>query len=380
MMSELHVQSRSVWWKRQDWLLTAAVVTLTGFGALLVWSATRSELIAAGRNPQTELIKHVVTIIIGTVLAVGVVRSRYLLLRAYAPVLYLLGVAGLVFVLYQGIEIDGIKAWIPLPGGFTLQPSEFAKLAIVLGVSIVLAETAQRGGAPTTKQVLLSLLIVGVPAVLILLEPDLGTTLVVGVIYLGLLSVSGSAARWSLGLGGIAVVGVVVALSTPLLLEGWQRQRLLIFMDPNSDLRNWGYQLSQVRIAIGGGGLLGTGFLNGPQTNGAFVPVQQTDFIFSAAAEQFGFVGGAFIIALLFLIVWRALRIALLSSDRFGRIAATGIATWIAFQSFENIGMNIGIMPMTGVPLPFVSSGGSSMFALWMAFGLLQNISIRASE
>ena len=380
-MSDFRSNNTQPWWQRQDWLLTGAVVSLTLLGSVLIYSATRNDLLAQGYSEYAELRKHLITVAVGVALALGIARSRYLLLRALAPILYLLGLLGLVLVLTKlGLELHNVKAWIPLPGGFTLQPSEFAKLAIVLGVAIVLAETKQRGEAPSTKQVLASLGLVAVPALLIMRQPDLGTMLIIGVMILGILSVSGVQARWPLGLGSTALLAATVLWISPKGLSGYQKDRLKVFIDPSVDPQGAGYQLRQVRMAIGSGGWTGTGLFEGPQTNGGFIPEQQTDFIFSAAGEQLGFLGAGLITILLFVIVWRALVIASRSSDRFGRIAATGIAAWVAFQTFENIGMNIGIMPMTGVPLPFLSSGGSSMFVLWMAFGLLQNIKMKESE
>jgi rod shape determining protein RodA len=334
-------------------------------------------LIADGTDPNAYLKREVLFIAIGLVLALWVARSRYTILRAYAPVLYVLGVIGLVAVLLIGFEQNGIRAWIRLPFGFTLQPAEFAKLAIVLGAALVLSETRTTSTEPENREVILTLLITAAPVLLIMMQPDLGTTLVIGVLTLGLLSVSGTSARWLLGLGGTAVIGVVTILAVPGLLQDYQKDRLRVFIDPTIDPQGAGYNLKQVRLAIGSGGWFGTGPFRGPQTNGRFIPEQQTDFIYSAIGEQFGFFGAALVIIGLFFVCWRAMKIALETTDRFGRIAATGIACWFAFQAFENIGMNIGIMPVTGVPLPFISYGGSSMFACWMAIGLLQNIKTR---
>jgi rod shape determining protein RodA len=175
---------------------------------------------------------------------------------------------------------------------------------------------------------------------------------------------------------GTAVAGVVVILTSGV-LQLYQLNRLRVFLDPSVDPAGAGYNLAQVKLAIGSGGWNGFGPFHGPQTNGRFIPEQQTDFIFSAIGEQFGFIGAGLVIVALFLLCWRALKIASETTDRFGRIAATGVACWFGFQTFENIGMNLGIMPVTGVPLPFISYGGSSMFACWMAVGLLQNIKTR---
>jgi rod shape determining protein RodA len=278
-----------------------------------------------------------------------------------------------------GKDVNGVRAWFQLPGGFTLQPSEFAKLAIVIGMAIVLAETPHRDGIPGNREVILSLGVAALPVALIMLQPDLGTVLVIGAVTLAVLSVSGVASRWLLGLGGGAVVAGWAMVQFGLLGE-YQLNRLLVFLNPNIDPLDAGYNILQVRLAIGSGGLSGTGLFNGPQTNGRWVPEQQTDFIYSAVGEELGFIGGATIIILLLIVSWRAFKIAGDTSDRFGKIAASGVAAWIAFQAFENIGMNLGIMPITGVPLPFISYGGSSIFAIWMAVGLLQNIKIKQSD
>jgi rod shape determining protein RodA len=364
-------------WKRLDWVLLASSLALSFVGAIAVWTTSRPNLIAEGTDPNAYLKREILFIAIGLLLALWVARSRYTILRAYAPVLYVLGVIGLVAVLLIGFEQNGIRAWIRLPFGFTLQPAEFAKLAIVLGAALVLSETRTTSTEPENREVILTLLITAAPVLLIMLQPDLGTTLVIGVLTLGLLSVSGTSARWLLGLGGTAVIGIVTVLAVPGLLQDYQKKRLSVFLDPSIDPQGAGYNLKQVRLAIGSGGWFGTGPFRGPQTNGRFIPEQQTDFIYSAIGEQFGFIGAGLVIIGLFLVCWRALKIAFETTDRFGRIAATGIACWFAFQAFENIGMNIGIMPVTGVPLPFISYGGSSMFACWMAVGLLQNIKTR---
>jgi len=368
------------WWRRQDWVLTAATLTLSFLGTLVVWAATRPHLQSIGASPNAYLYRHAIMIAIGVGLAIAVARMRYPMLRAYAPLLYLLGVLGLIAVLVVGVQINGIRAWIMLPMGFTLQPAEFAKLAIIIGVAMVLSETMHRVEEPGNREVVLTLVLVAFPVLLIMLQPDLGTTLVIGVMVLALLAVAGVASQWLGGLSAIGLIGAVLVFTVPGVLSDYQKQRLLVFVNPNLDPQGSGYNLAQVRLAIGSGGWFGTGLFHGPQTNGLFVPEQQTDFIYSAVGEELGFFGAAAIILLLALVCWRALRIARNSSDRFGRIAATGVACWIGFQAFENIGMNIGIMPVTGVPLPFISYGGSSMFALWMAVGLLQNIKMKISD
>ena len=367
------------WWQRQDWYLNAAAFSLSAIGLLLVWGASRPRLSASGGDPNAYLYRHAANIIVGVLLGYVISRSKYTLLRAYAPILYVIGFLGLIAVLIVGFEINGVKAWIQLPLGFTLQPSEFAKIALVLGMAMILAETRQRGFEPENREVIISLSLAAFPLALIMLQPDLGTAIVISMTVLGVLAVAGVSFRWLIGLvsAGVLLIIAVLALG---LLDEYQINRLIVFLDPMIDPLVTGYNIIQVKLAIGSGGFGGTGLFNGPLTNGGFVPEQQTDFIYSVAGEEFGFVGSITIIFLLGFICWRALRIARGSSDLFGRIAATGVAIWFGFQTFENIGMNLGIMPITGVPLPFVSYGGTATFAVWMGIGLLQNIKSRLTE
>lgn len=365
-------------WRQQDWVLTGSAVTLAFLGTLLVWSATRPRMLTLGLDPQGYLKKHLLTLIIAFVLGWATSRLNYPLLRAYAPIVYVASVLGLVAVLLVGTRVNGIRAWISLPAGFTLQPAEFTKIAVVVIISFMLAELRDPARGPNVKEVVQVFALVAFPLALIMLQPDLGTALVISVTMLGVLAISGASRAWFITiLAGVVLVGGI-AISVPGVLKSYQRDRLTVFIDPSVDPAGAGYNLNQVRIAIGSGGWTGTGLFNGPQTNGRFVPEQQTDFIYSVAGEELGFLGSGLIVVLLGLIVWRALRISGRAPDAFGRLAAAGIATWIGFQAFENIGMSLGIMPMTGVPLPFVSYGGSSMFALAIAIGLLQQINLGA--
>jgi rod shape determining protein RodA len=246
-------------------------------------------------------------------------------------------------------------------------------------MALILAETRQRGFEPENREVIISLALAAFPLGLIMLQPDLGTAIVISFIVLGVLGVGGVSFRWMIGLVSTGVFVIIAVLGLGFLDE-YQINRLIVFLDPSIDPLATGYNIIQVKLAIGSGGFGGTGLFNGPLTNGGFVPEQQTDFIYSVAGEEFGFVGSGIIIFLLGFITWRALRIARESTDLFGRIAASGVAIWLGFQTFENIGMNLGIMPITGVPLPFVSYGGTATFAVWMAIGLLQNIKSRLTE
>jgi rod shape determining protein RodA len=363
--------------RRLDWVLALAVAALLAIGTALVWSATRQRELDAGLDPQAFLKKHLLNIAIGLALAVVTTLLDYRMLRAYAPFVYGFSVLGLLAVLSPlGSTINGAHSWIQLPGGFSTEPSEFAKLALCVMLPMILAERRDAETEPRLSDVALTLGIAAVPMGLVMLQPDLGMTVAMGVIVLGILAVAGTPSRWLAVLLASGSFAVFVAIKLGVLAT-YQVHRFAAFANPNLDPQGAGYNVNQAKIAIGSGGLLGKGLFHGSQTNGKFVPEQQTDFIFTVAGEELGFVGAATIVVLLLIILWRAVRIAMLAEDLFGVLMATGIVCWFTFQAFENIGMTLGIMPVTGLPLPFVSYGGSSMFANLMAVGLLQNVHVR---
>jgi rod shape determining protein RodA len=360
--------------RRLDLVLLLAVASLIGVGAVLVWSATEQRLIAAGGDPTAFLQRHLVNAAIGTVLGAVVALLDHRSLRSWAPLLYLAGCAGLLLVLSPlGSTINGAHSWIVLPAGFQVQPSELAKVAVVVAMALVLAERRDGEREPAPGDIALALGLAAVPAGLVLLQPDLGTVLVLVFIALAVVALAGAPARW---LAGLAVAGVVVtgAAVTLGVLDDYQVDRFAAFADPSLDPQGAGYNTQQARIAIGQGGVTGTGLFEGSQTRGRFIPEQQTDFVFTVAGEELGLLGGSLVIVLLGVVMWRGLRIASRAPDVFGRVVAGGVVAWFAFQSFVNIGMTLGIMPVTGLPLPFVSYGGSSMFACLVAVGLLQNV------
>ncbi|MBF8252969.1 MAG: rod shape determining protein RodA [Actinobacteria bacterium] len=375
----LYRRSRSSIFHGFDPVLTAAVALLLVIGTLLVYAATRDWYARNGLDPQYYLKRHVINIAIGVLLAYGTTVIDYRLLRAYTPIFWGLSVLGLVIVLIPGLgsTVNGARAWISLPGGFQIQPAELAKIAIIVGMSMLLSERSHNSNEPSSQDVLQALLIAGLPVLLIIVQPDMGTAFIISASVVTIIAVSGAPSRWVAGLLIVAVLGAVVATKAGVISE-YQINRLQTFVDPTADTQGAGYQLRQARITVGSGGLLGTGLFNGPQTNGRFVPEQQTDFIFTVAGEELGFVGSGLILLLYLLVLMRAFSIARRTTDPFGRLMTTGVIAWFAFQLFENIGMTLGLMPMTGVPLPFISYGGSSMFATLIGFGLLQNVHARS--
>jgi len=361
-----------------DPILTIAVGLLLIFGTILVYAATRNWYAANGLDPEYYLKRHVVNILIGAALAWGTTIIDYRLLRAYTPIVWAIGVLGLIAVLIPGIgqSVNGAQAWIGLPGGFQIQPAELAKISIIVGMSLLLSERTHDNDEPTHRDVMQALLVAAIPMFFILLQPDMGTVFIIGVAVLTIIGASGAPLRWVIGLIIAAILGSFTAVQIGV-VNDYQVKRLQAFVDPNSDAQGSGYQLRQARITVGSGGLIGTGLFDGPQTNGRFVPEQQTDFIFTVAGEQTGFIGCSLLLILYLTILMRAFGIARRSQDPYGRLVCTGVIAWFAFQAFENIGMTLGLMPMTGVPLPFISYGGSSMFANMIGFGLLQNVHAR---
>ncbi|GHF69283.1 rod shape-determining protein RodA [Streptomyces griseosporeus] len=364
--------------RRLDWPILLASLALSLMGSLLVYSATRNRTELNQGDPYFFLLRHLMNLGIGVALMIGTLCLGHRALRNIVPVLYGLSVLlALVVLTPLGATINGQRNWLVI-GGFSIQPAEFLKVTIILGMAMMLAARVDAGDKlyPDHRTVAQSLGLAAVPCLILLLMPDLGSMLAMVAIVLGVLLASGASNRWVFGLLVAGAVGCL-AIWQLHILDEYQLNRFAAFANPDLDPAGVGYNTNQARIAIGSGGLMGAGLFHGSQTTGQFVPEQQTDFVFTVAGEELGFVGAGLIIFLLGVVLWRACRIARDSTELYGTIVAAGIVAWFAFQSFENIGMTLGIMPVTGLPLPFVSYGGSSMFAVWMAVGLLQSIRVQ---
>ncbi len=334
-------------------------------GALLVWSAT---VRTAG---DAYLVRHLVTAAVGLAVAVLVSRAGRGQVRTAAPWVWAGAVVLLLLVRTPlGATVNGARSWIPLAAGFTLQPAELAKVGLALALAASLAVSLDRASDPGPRRLAVAAVLVGVPTVLVAAQPDLGTALVLLALGFAVVLVGGAPRRWVLVAVLVAAGAAVAAWTTPLLSD-YQRARLTAFADPGADPLGAGYQTAQVRQAIGGGGLWGQGFMAGPRTQGGFVPFQLNDFVFSVAGEELGFVGAAGLVVLLGVVVVRVLVVAARADDAFGRLVGVGVAAWLAVQVVQNVGMNLGVLPVTGLPLPFVSYGGTSMLVSWLAVGLV---------
>ena len=360
--------------KHLDPTLLLTTLALGAFGAVMVFTATASKLEDQGLDPGLFLKRQVIFGAVGAALLLAVSFFDYRYWRAFAPFVFGASLIALVVVLSPlGDVQEGARRWINF-GAFQAQPSELAKIG---GIVALAAYVAERKGDLRTLDVLVACGIVAVPMGLIFLEPDLGTAVSFVALLGGALLVGGAKLRHFLMLAFFGVAGAFVMIQGNF-LHDYQVERLTAFLDPNPDVRSEGWNLAQSKIAIGSGGMTGKGLESeNTQTTLDFVPEQHTDFIFTAVGEQLGFLGSAVLLGLFVFLIWRALRIAALSRDLFGTLLASGIAALWSFQVFINVGMTMGIMPITGIPLPFISYGGSSLITHFLAVGLLLNIHMR---
>jgi rod shape determining protein RodA len=360
--------------RQADWILLSSVLALSVLGTLLIWSSTQPLLLQQGSNPHAFLLKQLLNLALGLVLMLIVSSMDRRQLKLYAPIVYAASCLGLVAVLTPlGSIVNGARSWISLGAGFQVEPSEFAKLSIIVISAMILSDLRPGETRPRARSIGLAVGLALVPIVEVVAEPDLGVTIVMVLLVVGLIALAGVRLRWLVVMvaGSALAITAVVQLG---LLKAYQLSRLTSFLNPAADPRGTGYSAAQARIAIGSGGLHGTGLFHSRLIAGSFVPEQHTDFIFAVVGNELGLVGALLVIGLLGLMLLRALLIATRAEDQFGMLVAAGIAIWFAVQAFVNIGMTVGIMPVTGLPLPFVSYGGSAMFADMIAIGLLQSV------
>jgi rod shape determining protein RodA len=361
-----------------DLVLLIATLLVSVVGVVMVYTATRGSLLAQGEDPKTFLKKQGLFVLLGVITMVVVALVDYRRLEQLANLLYWLIVLALLGVFVVGSSAQGAARWFSL-GPLQLQPSEFAVLALILAVASYCARRDEEGLA--WRDVFRLMVMAGIPIVLVLLQPDLGTAMIMVIVLLVMLAVAGLPIRiLVLLLVGTALVALVAVEGG--FLHHYQIARLTTFLNPNSHSTNPYvqsaiYNTQQAKNAIGSGGLLGSGIGHGVATNLGYVPEQQTDFIFTAVAEQLGFVGSVGVLTLLGVIAWRVLHAAVVSRDTFGRIVCAGLFAFIAFSVFQNAGMTMGIMPITGIPLPFVSYGGTAVLVFFAAVGLALSVGAR---
>jgi rod shape determining protein RodA len=359
-------------WRHVDLGLALAAIGVACFGLLMIYSATRARLVSEGIDPGYYLKRQAVFVVVGIVVMALAATIDYRRLRDFAPIFYAGSVLALLLILTPlGKKSKGAQAWFQV-GAYQLEPSEFAKIALIIGLAGLCASYKGRLG---TRELLIVLGLAAVPFALIYKQPDLGTALVLGAILFGVLLVGGLKTRHLLVLVGIGVLGVALVLHFGV-LKKYQQERLSAFLNSSSNSEAT-YNLNQSKIAIGSGGVAGEGLFNGTQTNLSYVPEQQTDFIFTAVGEQLGLIGSGLLLSLFVLIVWRTWRAAATARDPTGTLLCVGVLAMLVFQIFENVGMTMGIMPIAGIPLPFMSYGGSAVVCTFAGIGLVLNVQMR---
>ncbi|HET6951469.1 MAG TPA: rod shape-determining protein RodA [Acidimicrobiales bacterium] len=358
-------------WKHVDLVLLVCALAASALGALMILSSTR------GTDPDaydlSYLRKQVLFIVLGVVGMVLITLVDYRRLRDFSWLAFVVTLALLALVVSPlGTEKRGTQAWFQI-GAFQLQPAELAKVVVILVVASLLAAAE----VPLRARWLgLALLAFALPTGLIMLQPDLGTALVFIAISMGMLLVAGARPRHIVILVAVGVIGVLGVLNSDV-LEDYQRDRLTVFLDQEDNLRSETYNLDQSKASIASGGLFGKGLFEGTQTRLGFVPEQHTDFIFTALGEELGFVGCATLMGLFAVMCVRTWRTAQIARDRLGMLICIGVLSMMVFQIFQNVGMTMGIMPITGITLPFMSYGGSSVLASWLGVGLVLNVHMR---
>jgi rod shape determining protein RodA len=359
-------------WRHVDVGLALATVGVACFGLLMIYSATRDKLVAQGLDPGYYLKRQAAFVVAGVVIMAVVALIDYRRLRDFAPVFYVGSVFALLAIMTPlGKRSKGAQAWFQI-GAYQIEPSEFAKIALIVGLAALCANYKGRIGG---RELGIILGLAAIPFALIYRQPDLGTALVLGAILFGVLLVAGLQSRHLAVLAAVGVVGVSLVLHFGVLKQ-YQRDRLTAFLDSSSNVQAT-YNLNQSKTAIGAGGVLGKGLFKGTQTNLSYVPEQQTDFIFTAVGEQLGLVGSALLLSLFVLMVWRVWRAATTARDATGSLICVGVLAMLVFQIFENMGMTMGIMPIAGIPLPFMSYGGSAVVCAFAAIGLVLNVQMR---
>ncbi len=355
-------------------LVTTGVLALTGI--VMIYSATKGKLALAGEDPRYYVKRQLTFFVLSLLILVVVSLFDYRRWEHLATILYVGIVLALLAVLSPiGSHALGAQRWFSL-GPLQIQPSQFATLVLIIAISTY---CARRPEGLDFRDLVRMVLMAGLPVLLIIKQPDLGTAIVCSIILLVLLSVAGMPVRYLVLLGIGAILLFVIAFNLGLVKQ-YQIQRLTSFISPNSASVNVTYNVNQAKTAIAHGGIFGQGLFKGAQTNLAYVPEQQTDFIFSAVGEQLGFVGAGALLVLYGILAWRILRVALMAKDSFGRLLCSGVFAMLMFSVFENVGMNMGIMPVAGIPLPFLSYGGSAMIGFMASIGIVTSVHYRSTR
>ncbi len=373
-VSDWAAKSVGAAWRAFDLQLTTYAVLLVAVGLVMAYTNSVEDG-AVPLEAGTTFSRGLMWAAIASVVFIVATAFDYRWLKTLAWPIYGVQLGLLVLTLLIGDGVGGSARWIEI-GPLTFQFSELAKILMIVVLASYLTSRSRR--LDSLGSILGACLLVGPPLALVMLQPDLGTSLVFGAILAGMLWMSGASLRWL----SVLAAGVIamVPIAWTYLLRDYQKERLSSFIDTNPDLQGAGYQLYQAQIAVGSGGAFGKGLTNGTQTQGNFLPVQSTDFVFATLAEELGFVGGLVLFLLFVLLLWRVLVAGWRSKDAFGTLFAAGVGSMILFQLTVNVGMVLGVMPITGIPLPFVTHGGASLVSMAAGLGILQSINIRQTR
>ncbi|HUZ00498.1 MAG TPA: rod shape-determining protein RodA [Thermomicrobiaceae bacterium] len=367
LITSLNRQGRASGWRAFDPYIVVTSLVLIGFGLVAIWSADSTHSLSL----NGAVAHQVLYVVMGIPLMLGLASLDYRYIKSFAWVIYAGTLALLGLVLVVGANIGGSTRWFTL-GPVTLQPSEIAKLAVIIALAAFIAERGDE--MDRLVNFVLAAAVVGIPALLVYQQPDLGTAGVFAFVWLVMLLMSRTRLLY---LAGTLVAAVPVGLiAWHYVVHDYMRQRLLISYHPETDPLGAGFNIIQAQIAIGSGGLFGHGLAGSTESQLNLLRVRTTDFIFAHAMGMFGFVGALALFVTFVILLWRTMHVARVARDEFGQILAIGITAMIFFQAFVNMGMNVGLMPVTGIPLPFVSAGGSSLWTLLAALGLLQSVLI----
>ena len=362
------MNTRSARLRDFDPVLMLAALALVGMGGLLIYSASLTQFGSPSLSDFGHpVVRQAMFAAVGLVVALGIARANYRVLGVLSVGMYVAAIAVLAFVI-----VAGSRRWIEI-AGTPVQPSEIAKLVVIIALAKYLSDHQESIGE--LKVFLTSLVMAAVPTLLVFLEPDLGSAVIFSMIWLGMVLAAGAKWRHVAALVGVGLVSAPFALIG--LISDYQRDRIALWLDPESDPLGAGFQSLQAQIGIGSGGIFGKGLTEGGQTQLDYLRTETTDYVFSVLGEELGLVGALILFSLFIVLLWRALRVAELSRDLFGRLLATGMVIFILLQTFINIAVNVGLLPVTGIPLPFVSQGGSSLITLFICLGILQSILMR---
>ena len=361
--------------RQYDWIIIAASLCLVAYGSILLYSAALDSYPDGIASLNHPAIRHIIFGAVGLVIILAVPYFDYRFFQQLAPILYIFGIILLLTVLFIGDQEFGSTRWISV-AGIPVQPSEFAKTFTIIALAKFLSDRRER--IHEFPVLFLSLVVTAIPMALVLAEPDMGTAIVFGIIWMFVIAAAGVPRKYLLSM--ITVILISLPLFAGVVIDEYQRERISLFFNPNQDPLGGGFNILQAEIGIGSGGLFGRGLTEGTQTQLNFLQTTTTDYIFSVLGEELGFVGAILLFSLFIILLFRAIRIFSITTDLFGKLIAIGVIVMILSQVFINVAVNVRLIPVTGLPLPFISQGGSSLLSIFFSLALLQAVGVHGKK